>query len=405
MRAEHLDPLWNRILEIQASEEGSERFTFRQWWDPASKRYFKTRYAGETDDEGDGAPVPTKKGKKSSKSRSRPLPAGLARLAASTVPVSSSKAAEAGAPSGTQGPAKPGRPAKHSGGQRSSSKTKRRSKGKGRARDSDEDSARFTEGDGSNDSSDDDGQGAREDASPKPKHKPKPRPRRKEPLPHGDSDRIENTSEASDVPQDLERLGANAPLGAAAEVTVPPASGLIARLQHRPPSAVRDPGEVFGYLWALSGEAAYRNLLTSWRHMVSPIYGFGHNRHRSSLCNRSSAAPLSFEMMGRGRGRRGRTAQSPSHRRSMPHARHGSVCCSGSESPARRRLRPRVKFNSGSWQPDWRFATFKRRTPARRVSRFRITVHPICKVASPPSLTQPQSSSRRVAALFILCPP
>ncbi|TFK77800.1 hypothetical protein K466DRAFT_607682 [Polyporus arcularius HHB13444] len=68
MRAEHLDPLWNRILEIQASEEGSERFTFRQWWDPASKRYFKTRYAGETDDEGDGAPVPTKKGKKSSNS-------------------------------------------------------------------------------------------------------------------------------------------------------------------------------------------------------------------------------------------------------------------------------------------------------------------------------------------------
>ncbi len=51
---------------------------------------------------------------------------------------------------------------------------------------------------------------------------------------------------------------------------IPPRQVILASATGNPPSWVEsDPERIIPYLWSLSGEALYRDYLTSWRHMVS----------------------------------------------------------------------------------------------------------------------------------------
>ena len=54
-----------------------------------------------------------------------------------------------------------------------------------------------------------------------------------------------------------------------------PDSTLVAQAKDKPPSWVHDvDNRVFAFLWALSGEGTFHNLLTGWRHMVRAVYTY-----------------------------------------------------------------------------------------------------------------------------------
>lgn len=64
---------------------------------------------------------------------------------------------------------------------------------------------------------------------------------------------------------------ANAGVEAAARVECPPPPGVVASAAFQPPSWVLYEGRLFPWLWALTTEHSYRELLTQWRHMVRAI--------------------------------------------------------------------------------------------------------------------------------------
>lgn len=142
---------------------------------------------------------------------------------------------------------------------RSTARAKDR-KGKGRAADGSESSARSSGAPSSAEEIDlhlTSGSGSTvddEDPDPKAKAGPSTQARR--------SAMVDQPPRTQPQPRPRRQIETEAP-------RVPPPSELVEAAKHQPASWTNNDAHVIAFLWSLSGESEYRDLITSWIHMVS----------------------------------------------------------------------------------------------------------------------------------------